>query len=123
MARKRHAKPASPPSAAPIPQNQENQIEALATFLDTGSPLHEPIQSTGSQTEMPTFGTQGLPQDAYNPRSKEDRVRGRILIDRSQNSGQYIDVGLVLRGLKDEQERLEKEINTTAVEFYDYLDK
>ncbi|KFY53028.1 hypothetical protein V496_07976 [Pseudogymnoascus sp. VKM F-4515 (FW-2607)] len=123
MARKRHAKPASPPSAAPIPQNQENQIEALATFLDTGSPLHEPIQSTGSQTEMPTFGTQGLPQDAYNPRSKEDHVRSRILIDRSQNSGQYIDVGMVLRGLKDEQECLEKEINTTAVEFYDYLDK
>lgn len=70
---------------------------------------------------MPTSGTQGLPQDAYNLRSKEDSVRSRILIDRLPNSGQYIGMGMALRGLRDEQKLLHKEIVTDAAEIFSYF--
>ncbi|KFZ12935.1 hypothetical protein V501_03975 [Pseudogymnoascus sp. VKM F-4519 (FW-2642)] len=92
MVRKRIAKPAIPPPVAPVP-NRDPQIEALATFLDIGSPLREPIQSTGPPAAMPTFVHQGLSQDGYNVRSKEERGGSRDL-------------------LQEEEERLRKRIDS-----------
>lgn len=114
MARKRAAKPANPPPLAPSPRNQETQIEALATFLNTASPLPEPIQSTGSSATMPTPRYEGLPQGTYGLRSKEDRVGSRILVDRLHNSEQ--DMETLLRELEGEEERLWKRIGVNSKE-------
>ncbi|KFY79597.1 hypothetical protein V499_01414 [Pseudogymnoascus sp. VKM F-103] len=109
MVRKRIAKPAIPPPVAPSP-NQDPQIEALATFLDTDSPLREPIQATGPPATMPTFVHQGLPQDVYNVRSKEERGESRDLVYRFQNTQQ--DMKTFLRELQEEEERLRKRIDS-----------
>ncbi|OBT59363.1 hypothetical protein VE04_00479 [Pseudogymnoascus sp. 24MN13] len=109
MVRKRIAKPAIPPPVAPSP-NQDPQIEALATFLDTDSPLRETIQATGPPATMPTFVHQGLPQDVYNVRSKEERGESRDLVYRFQNTQQ--DMKTFLRELQEEEERLRKRIDS-----------
>ncbi|KFY90830.1 hypothetical protein V500_04942 [Pseudogymnoascus sp. VKM F-4518 (FW-2643)] len=114
MARKRAAKTANPPPVAPTSHTQEAQIEALATFLNTASPLREPIQSTGSQATMPTSSYQGLPGVTYSLRSKEDRVGNRIQIDGLHNSGQ--DMESLLRELEGEEERLWKRIGVNSKE-------
>ncbi|ELR05276.1 hypothetical protein VC83_08782 [Pseudogymnoascus destructans] len=109
MVRKRIvAKPANPPPFAPT-SDQDAQIEALATFLDTGSPLSEPIQSTGPPAIMPTFVYQGLPQGGYNVRSNEERGGSQNLVYRFQNTEQ--DMKTILRELDEEEERLWKIID------------
>ncbi|OBT79603.1 hypothetical protein VF21_01321 [Pseudogymnoascus sp. 05NY08] len=101
MVRKRIAKPADPPPFAPTP-NQDAQIEALVTFLDTGSPLREPIQATGPPESIQTSGYQGLPQGGYNMRSKEGRGGSQRLAYRIQNSEH--DMKTFLRALDEEGE-------------------
>ncbi|KFX92260.1 hypothetical protein V490_05490 [Pseudogymnoascus sp. VKM F-3557] len=118
MTRKRTAKPAGPPAVAPIP-TQENQIEVVSTFLDTGSPP----QYTGPPTTMPATAYEGLPHRAM--RSEEQRVKHGDLIQGLHDSKKNMET--LLRKLEDEEERLERVIKAhsketpvaTATENYD----
>ncbi|OBT84954.1 hypothetical protein VE02_06612 [Pseudogymnoascus sp. 03VT05] len=101
MVRKRVVKPADPPPFAPTP-NQDAQIEALATFLDTDSPLREPIQATGPPESIQISGYQNLPQGGYNMRSMEGRGGSRHQAYRITNYEQ--DMRLFLREPEEEEE-------------------
>ncbi|KFY22439.1 hypothetical protein V491_02809 [Pseudogymnoascus sp. VKM F-3775] len=82
MARKRTAKPTKPPAAAPSP-NQENQIEALATFLDTGSPLCKVPQPPNLPATMTAFPSE---EDTKKAICEYDEQRLRKIIDKATKS-------------------------------------
>lgn len=116
MARKHATKPKNHPAVAPTP-NQETQIEALVTFLDTGSPLREPVQWTGSPTTIPIPALEGLPQGAYSLPSKEQRARNPVLTQGLHSFGR--DTESLERKLEDEGEFLRKSIGKQYNQFRD----
>ncbi|KFY04277.1 hypothetical protein O988_00889 [Pseudogymnoascus sp. VKM F-3808] len=101
MTRKRTAKPAGPPAVAPAP-TQENQIEAVSTFLDTGSSS----QYTGPPATMSVTAFEGLPHRAMI--FEKQRVRCGDLIQGLHDSKK--DMEALLRKLEDEEDRLERAI-------------
>ncbi|KFY08132.1 hypothetical protein V492_06507 [Pseudogymnoascus sp. VKM F-4246] len=86
--------------------NGEIQIESLATFLDTSSPVHEPIQPPSFSAPMSTSNDGNLPQSPGNMRSEEDRVRSQVLINRFQSTGR--DPAILLREHQGEETALEE---------------
>ncbi|KFY45769.1 hypothetical protein V494_00783 [Pseudogymnoascus sp. VKM F-4513 (FW-928)] len=108
MTRKRTRHTTKPENRPPVDStsNGETQIESLATFLDTSSPVHEPIQLPGFPEPMSTSKDGDMLQCLGNMRSEVDRVRSQVLMNPFQSTNR--DKAILLREPQGEETALKK---------------